>query len=107
MYPTEKITQYVDEIYDYHSIENNFKEFDKNIFLDKISEINTKYQLDGYEISSSEDFDNLFILYIPSNKKYESMMRVWDKIIIELEQYCKDKEMENYLDNNGVVLRYR
>ena len=99
------ITEYLNQSYSSQSIEDNFKDFDLNLFLDKIIQMKDKYHFNRYKVTPSEDFDNLFILYF-SKDKTTSLMGIWDKIIDELEEYCEDNGLTEFFNNNGVVLRY-
>ena len=74
---------------------------------------NNLYQLTKeYNLGSiflEQDIDSqysyVFVIQIPKNYEYKQALKIWDKIISEIEQYCISRGYEKFFKNIQIILR--
>ena len=73
----------------------------------KIFQLTRRYKLGS--ISLEQDIDNqytcVFVIQIPKNYEYKKALKIWDKIISEMELYSISRGYEKFFKNIQIVLK--
>lgn len=73
----------------------------------KIYQLTKKYNLGS--ISLEQDIDDqyhyVFVIQIPKNYEYKQALKIWDKIISEIELYSISRGYEKFFKNIQIILR--
>ncbi|MGI6564884.1 hypothetical protein [Methanosphaera sp.] len=77
-----------------------------NDIYNKIYQLTKKYKLGS--ISLEQDIDNqyhyVFVIQIPKNYEYKQALKIWDKIISEMELYSISRGYEKFFKNIQIIL---
>lgn len=106
MRAVENIRQYVDHKYHQSSIKEDFKKFDQNLYLEKLSLLTEEYNLDSPIIISDDEgiFENLFIIKTPDSMNFKEKKQIWNNIVQTMHDYAEETGIISYFNNNGIIL---
>lgn len=71
----------------------------------KIYQLTKQYQLGKISIENDELYDYVFVINAPKKQNYNQILNIWDKILQDVEYYCKQKRYTLYYKNIQIVLR--
>lgn len=78
-----------------------------NDIYNKIYQLTKEYKLGS--ISLEQDIDGqyhyVFVIQIPKNYEYKQALKIWDKIISEMELYSISRGYEKFFKNIQIILR--
>lgn len=85
-------------------ITDNSQEF--NDIYNKIYQLTKEYYLGDISIKTDDElYSYVYIIQIPKNYEYKQALKIWDKIISEIEQYCISRGYEKFFKNIQIILR--
>ncbi len=71
----------------------------------KIYKLTNEYNLGNISIENDELYSHIFIIKVPQKPEYKEILHLWDKILDDVEEFCKQKGYESYYKNIQIVLR--
>ena len=78
-----------------------------NDVYNKLYQLTKEYNLGS--ISLEQDIDGqyhyVFVIQIPKNYEYKQALKIWDKILEDIDDFCKQKGYTSYYENIQIVLR--
>ncbi len=83
---------------------NEVKTFPSDIYS-KIYQLTKKYNLGSISIENDEVYSYIYIIKVPQKLDYKKILQLWDKILDDVKEFCKQKEYESYYKNIQIVLR--
>ena len=71
----------------------------------KIYQLTKQYQLGKISIETDELYAYVFVINVPKKQNYTQILEIWDKILEDVEDYCKQKKYSRYYKTIQIVLR--
>lgn len=71
----------------------------------RIYQLTKEYNLGNISIENDELYSYIYIIKVPRKLEYKKILQLWDKILDDIEEFCKQKGYESYYKNIQIVLR--